>query len=82
MLCVAEKFVITKKKRSEKLKVESGGWRLGRSRNGKGRNGKLEVRNGKLELQITNYNSFGSFLTDVDIILPKEFCLSGRGGGG
>jgi len=75
MLCVAEKFVITKKKRSEKLKVESGGWRLGRSRNGKG-------RNGKLELQITNYNSFGSFLTDVDIILPKEFCLSGRGGGG
>ena len=28
---------------------------------------------------ISNYNSFGSFLTDVDIIPPKEFCLSGRG---
>ena len=27
---------------------------------------------------ISNYNSFGSFLTDVDIIPPKEFCLSGR----
>ena len=35
----------------------------------------------KWELQIMNFNSFGYFLTDVDIILPKKFCLSGRGGG-
>ena len=41
-------------------------------------NGELkEVK--KLEMGITNFNSFGSFLTDVDIILPKEFCLSRQG---
>ena len=34
----------------------------------------------KVESRITNYEFqfFWFFLTDVDIILPKEFCLSGR----
>jgi hypothetical protein len=33
-----------------------------------------EVRNENYEFQFLWF-----FLTDVDIILPKEFCLSGRG---
>ena len=33
-------------------------------------------------MRITNYEFqfFWFFLTDVDMILPKEFCLSGSGG--